>query len=53
MYEAWAAMTKYQNTSFSIVSWPPFFHLFITRFLQVLTFFRETPFFAWRCPKGH
>jgi len=25
MYEAWAAMTKYQSTSFSMASWPPFF----------------------------
>jgi len=30
--------------SFSLSSWPPFFHIFGIRFSQVLTFYLETSF---------
>jgi len=55
-YDIWAAMTKSKNANFSLSSWLPFLHSFLTQFSQVLTSFLihnvKAPFLDWRCLQG-
>jgi len=51
MYKTWVAMTMYKKCllffELAII-----FHTILLRFSKLLTFFVETPFLKWRCPKG-
>jgi len=42
--EAWVAMTKSKNTSFSMSSWLPFFHTFVTILLGPYIIHRDSIF---------